>query len=117
MLTQEALGVVDGHPIHTRSSLVVSNALPRAHEILSSTPCPHQAHVGRGVLGLSPRHDRFGPKVAADRGFTPLRQPPGQLSLGVLPQSVHELPVLLAAPDRSGLPPSFPAWPIRCSAF
>ena len=28
---------------------------------------------------------------------------PGQLSLGVLPRSAHELPVLLAAPNRSGL--------------
>ena len=34
-----------------------------------------------------------------------------------LPLSVHELPVLLAAPNRSGLQPPFPAWPIRCSAF
>src|SRR5260370_1809718 len=29
----------------------------------------------------------------------------------------HELPVLLATPNRSGLRPSFPAWPICCSAF
>ena len=37
--------------------------------------------------------------------------------LGFLPLSIHELPVLLATPNRSGLQPSFPAWPIRCSAF
>ena len=34
-----------------------------------------------------------------------------------LPRSIHESSVLLAAPNRSGLRPSFPAWPIRCSAF
>jgi hypothetical protein len=32
----------------------------------------------------------------------PVRNP-GQLSLGVLPRSAHELQVLLAAPNRSGL--------------
>ena len=37
--------------------------------------------------------------------------------MGFLPLSVHESPVLLAAPIRSGLQPPFPAWPIRCSAF
>src|SRR5215475_9494677 len=35
----------------------------------------------------------------------------------VRPQSVLEVPVLLAAPNRSGLRPSFPARPICCSAF
>src|SRR5208282_3006575 len=33
------------------------------------------------------------------------------------PRSIHEAPVLLATPDRSGLRPSFPARPIGCSAF
>src|SRR5208337_4330544 len=35
----------------------------------------------------------------------------------LLPRSIHESPVLLATPDRSGLRPSFPARPIGCSAF
>ena len=35
----------------------------------------------------------------------------------VRPQSVLEVPALLAAPNRSGLRPSFPARPICCSAF
>ena len=35
----------------------------------------------------------------------------------VRPQSVLEVPVLLAAPNRSGLRPSFPVRPICCSAF
>jgi hypothetical protein len=60
MLTQEALGVVDGHPINARSSLVVSNALPRAHEILSFAHLLHQLHRCSRAFGLCHRHDRFG---------------------------------------------------------
>src|SRR5207253_5275200 len=41
----------------------------------------------------------------------------GQCVLDLLPLSTHESPVLLATPNRSGLRPSFPAWPICCSAF
>ena len=33
--------------------------------------------------------------------------------LDFLPHSAHESRVLLATPNRSGLRPSFPAWPIR----
>src|SRR5439155_369100 len=54
---------------------------------------------------------------AGDWGFTPLDRLPSQLLLDALPQSAHEMPVLLATPNRSGLRPSFPARPIRCSAF
>ena len=53
-------------------------------------------------------------------GFTPTFRVKGQKQLPVLdfpPLSTHELPVLLAAPNRSGLRPSFPARPICCSAF
>src|SRR5215468_599256 len=117
MLTQEALGVVDGHPINARSSLVVSNALPCAYEVLSFAHLLHQLHRCSRAFGFCYRHDRFDPEVTADRGFTPLFRRSGQRSLDFLPQSVHELPVLLAAPNRSGLRPSFPARPIRCSAF
>ena len=35
VLTQVILGVVDGHPIHARTALVLSNAFPRSYEILS----------------------------------------------------------------------------------
>jgi hypothetical protein len=34
-----------------------------------------------------------------------------------LPLSAHEVTFLLASLTRSGLQPSFPTWPIRCSAF
>src|SRR5262245_5204692 len=117
MLTQVALGVVDGHPIHARSSLVTPNALPRALKVLSLAHLLHQVHRCSRAFGLCHRHGRFGPRAAGDWGFTPLDRLPGQLLLGALPQSVHEMPVLLATPNRSGLRPSFPARPIRCSAF
>jgi hypothetical protein len=35
VLTQVALGVLDGHSIHARTALVPSNAFPRTLEILS----------------------------------------------------------------------------------
>ena len=55
--------------------------------------------------------------VTANRGFTPAFRYQGQRILDLLPLSTHELPVLLATPNRSGLRPSFPARPICCSAF
>jgi hypothetical protein len=103
MLTQEPLCVIDGHAINARSSLVVSNALPRAHEVLPFARLLHQLHRCSRAFGFCHRHDRFDPRIAAGRGFTPPHQLPGQLSLRVLPQSAHEMPGLLAAPNRSGL--------------
>src|SRR5215831_1925345 len=120
MLTQEALGVVDGHPINAWSPLVFSIALPRAHEVLSLAHFLHQLHRCSRVFGCCHRHDRFDPRIADSWGFTPPCRCLGQLSLGVLPRSVHEMPVLLAAPNRSGLRPSFPvrAYPLlRLSAW
>ena len=54
------------------------------------------------------------------QGFTPTFRPQGLrqlLAQSFLPRSIHELPVLIAALNRSGLRPSFPAWPICFSAF
>jgi hypothetical protein len=51
-------------------------------------------------------------RMMAGLGFAALATSSGA-SAGVL----HESPVLLATPNRSGLGPSFPAWPICCSAF
>ena len=53
-------------------------------------------------------------------GLHPSLSVPGPALAGCLPQSVHEMPVLLAAPNRSGLRPSFPvrAYPLlRLSAW
>jgi hypothetical protein len=106
MLTQVALGVIDGHPINARSSFVPPNALPRAYEVLSLAHLLHQVHRCSRAFGVCRRHDQFGPRITSDQGFTPLTQLPSQLSLGVLPQSGHEMSVLLAAPNRSFGPSS-----------
>jgi hypothetical protein len=55
--------------------------------------------------------------ATTDKGFTPIQRFQGQCVLNFLPLSIHESSVLLAAPNRSGLRSSFPARPIRCSAF
>ena len=41
VLPQVALGVVDGHPIDTRTALVLANAFPRSYEIRSVTHLLH----------------------------------------------------------------------------
>src|ERR1039457_6763713 len=50
-------------------------------------------------------------------GFTRQRRREVQFDLGILLFVVLETHGLLASPSRSGLRPSFPAWPIHCSAF
>ena len=70
------------------------------------------------AFGCWLRHQWFGPLAVGVRGFTPTFRGQKQLLvLDFLPLSTHELPVLLATPNRSGLRPSFPARPICCSAF
>ena len=99
--------------------LLPSNAFPRCFEILSVAHLLHQLFRQGRAFGCWLRHEWFGPLAFAVQGFTPtLRMPrPVNCLLDFLPHSTHELPVLLAAPNRSGLRPSFPARPICCSAF
>ena len=73
-------------------------------------------HHGRGFRCWL-RREWFGPLRADDRGITPTLRFRGQWVLGFLPLSTHEMPILLASSNRSGLHPPFPAWPIRCSTF
>src|SRR5262249_52553902 len=75
-----------------------SRAPPHPPRLSPLAPLLHQLRRCSGVFGFCHRHDRFGPRVAAGRGFTPPSQLPRQLSPGILPQSVHELSVLLALP-------------------
>ena len=72
------------------------------------------------AFGCWLRHQRFGLLGLGVQGFTPTLRRPGLrrwLAQSFLPHSVHELTVLLVTLNRSGLWPSFPARPIRCSAF
>ena len=117
VLTQVIPGVVDGHPIHAGAALVSSNAFPRSFKVLSVAHLLHLLFRCGRAFGFWRRREWFGPLIAADRGFTPVHRFQGQCVLDLLPRSTHESPVLLATPDRSGLRPSFPARPIRCSAF
>src|SRR5204863_4371625 len=116
-LTQVNLGVFDGHPIHARAALVAANSFPRSYEISSGAHLLHQLFFTSRAFGYRLRHGWFGPLVTADRGFTPAFGDQGQRILDVPPHSTHELPILLAALNRSGLRPSFPVRPICCSAF
>src|SRR5271166_3365618 len=116
VLTQVALGVLDGHPINASAALVPSNASPRTSEILSVTHLLHEVFRHSRAFECWLRHRWFGPRVFAGRGFTSIVRFQGQRVLDFLSLSTHELPVLLAAPSRSGLQPSFPARSIRCSA-
>src|SRR5713101_2811404 len=85
-----------GPPLLLRTRFHALTRFPRAHT--SSISCSSQA----GLSGV---------------GFAPAFGDQGQRVLDVLPRSTHELPILLAALDRSGLGPSFPDRPICCYAF
>src|SRR5258708_37344171 len=107
VLTQVALGLFDGHPIHARAALVAANPFPRSFEISSVARLLHQLFCASRAFGCWFRHGCFGPLVTANRGFTPAFRYQGQRVLDLLPLSTHELPVLLAALNRSGLRSSF----------
>src|ERR1700757_1234753 len=109
VLTQVGLGALDGHSIDARATLVAANSFPRSYEISSVAHLLHQLFCAGWAFGCGLRHGWFGPLVSAARGFTPAFWDQGQRVLDLLPRSTHELPVLLAALDRSGLRSSFPA--------
>ena len=98
--------------------LLASDSLPRFFEVLSFAHLLHQSVRHSRAFGFSLRHGWFGPFPVGVSGFHP--DPPSRRPVSCLdfrPHVVHESPVLLAAPNRSGLRPSFPARPICCSAF
>src|SRR5499427_5394982 len=109
VLTQVGLGALDDHPIDARATFVTANSFPRSYEISSVAHLRHQLFCAGRAFGCGLRHGWFGPLVSAARGFTPAFWDQGQRVLDLLPRSTHELPVLLAALNRSGLWSSFPA--------
>src|SRR5262249_2407297 len=117
VLTQVGLGALDGHPIDARATSVTANSFPRSYEVSSVAHLLHQLFCAGRAFGCGLRHGWFGPLVSAARGFTPAFWDQGQRVLDFLPRSTHELPVLLATLNRSGLRSSFPVRPICCSAF
>src|ERR1039457_1988739 len=65
----------------------------------------------------SPRTAQPLPFPSRLSGITRQRRREVQFDLGILLFVVLETHGLLASPSRSGVRPSFPAWPIHCSAF
>ena len=86
-------------------------------QIVSLTYFLHQS-VGSSwafeSIGRPGRFRRFSARLS---GFTRRRNREVQMGLDVLLLVVLETHGLLAAPSRSGLRSSFPAWPIHCSTF
>src|SRR5208337_787495 len=62
VLTQVALGVLDGHPINASAALVPSNASPRTSEILSVTHLLHEVFRHSRAFECWLRHRWFGPR-------------------------------------------------------
>ena len=87
--------------------LLLRTRCPRSFEISSVAHLLHQLFCAGRAFGCWLRHKQFGPLVTADRGFTPAFWCQGQRVPDFLPLSAHELPVLIAALDRSGLRSSF----------
>src|SRR5271156_986193 len=94
--------------IHARAALVPSNALPRTLEILSVAHLLHELFRHSRAFRCWLRREWFGPLRADDRGFTPTLRFRGQCVLGFLSLSTHEMPILLASSNRSGLHSPFP---------
>ena len=108
MLTQVILGGVNGHPIDAGTALVASNALPRSFEILLITYLLHELFRQGRAFGCWLRHQRFGILGLGVQGFTPTLRHRGLrrlLAQRFLPHSAHELSVLIATLNRSGLHP------------
>ena len=102
-----------GLPLFLRTRFHALSRFSRSHT--SSISCSAEA----GLSGAGFATSGSAPWDCGVQGFTPTFRRQGQCNClpSFLPRSTHELPVLLAAPNRSGLRPSFPARPICCSAF
>jgi len=78
----------------------------------------HNQSVGSSwAFGSIRRPERFSLFPSRLSGFTRQHGREVQLCLDILLLVVLETHGLPASPSRSGLRPSFPAWPIHCSAF
>ena len=94
------------HPIHSGAPSIRSDSLQCLRQILALTHLLHQISILRRAFGCAHRHRHFGPFPGGPWGFTPVPFREGQTHLDVLPLYAHEIRVLLATPNRSGLHPS-----------
>src|SRR5215475_13684922 len=117
MLFQIILDADDGHPVDARTTFIASHLPQCCLQVFSLTYFLHQSIRAGWVFGSIRRPGRFSLFPSRLSGFTRQRRREVQFDLDVLLLVVLETHGLLAAPSRSGLQPSFPAWPIHCSAF
>jgi hypothetical protein len=117
VLFQVVRDAADGHPIDAGTPFVGLHSPQCFLQILSLTHLLHQSVGARWAFGFIRRHGRFSRCSFGISGFTRQRGRAVQLRLDVLLPVVLETHGLPASPSRSGLQSSFPARPIRCSAF
>src|SRR5579862_5402062 len=86
-------------------------------QVFSLTYFLHQSIRVGWAFGTIHHPGRFSLCPSRLLGFTRRRRREVQFDLDILLLVVLETHGLLASPSRSGLWPSFPAWPIHCSAF
>ncbi len=107
---------LDCRPVHTRAASVRPDSLQCPLQVFALTYLLHKAFISRRAFGCAHRHRHFGPFSGGSRGFTPIPFREGQTHLDVLPLYAHEMCILLAAPNRSGLHPSHLGWTTMPSA-
>src|SRR5262244_2371733 len=117
MLLQVILQADDAHPIDARTTFIGLHLLQCCLQVFSLTYCLHQSIRAGWAFGSIHRPGRLSLFPSRISGFTRQRRREVQFHLDVLLLVVRETHGLLASPSRSGLRPSFPAWPIHCSAF
>src|ERR1044071_4059098 len=117
MLFQIILDADDGHPVDARTTFIGLHLPQCCLQVFSLTYCLHPSIRAGWVFGPTRRPGRFRPFPSRLSGITRQRRREVQFDLDILLLVVLETHGLLAAPSRSGLRSSFPAWPIHCSAF
>src|SRR5215467_7731858 len=117
MLLQVILQADDAHAIDARTTSICPHLPQCSLQVFSLTYCLHQSIRAGWAFGSIRRPGRFSPFPSRLSSFTRKRRREVQFDLDVLLLVVLETHGLLASPSRSGLRPSFPAWPIHCSAF
>ncbi len=117
MLFQIVGELIDGDPVHSRTTFITLHLSQCFLQVLSLTYFLHQPIGSSWAFGSTRRHQRFSLFSCDTSGCTRQRRREVQFQLDVLLLVVFETHGLLTTPSRSGLLPSFPARPIHCSAF
>src|ERR1700676_2829012 len=117
VLFQVGAELIDSQSVYARASFVALHPPQCFLQVFPLTYFLHQAIRSSWAVGSTRRHGRFSLFSSSTSGFTRQLRRKGQLHLDIPLLVVLETHGLLAAPSRSGLRSSFPAWPIHCSAF